>query len=400
MRRVRAEMGSEAIILHTRKIKQKGLKGLFAKPLVEVVAAVEERATLRENHREQEDIQKTLAFELRERQNKVQREQQQKEISDLKAQMSQLTDMMQNVIISVDQQRRSQSQQGAELLQKVQQNDPPKPAKPIRHHYFERLIDQQVDSALVDQLQTAVNDQTAGEQLSDDTIKQNLQAAIRNLLGEPYKIDQLTSQRRICFFVGPTGVGKTTTLAKIAAKLALVDNKKVGLVTADTYRIAAVDQLKTYSEILSIPIDVIYDPKEMTSVLKKHQDKDYILVDTAGRNHKDTDLHRDLQQILEQVEQADVFLVMSLTSSVQDIESILNSYAFLQDYKLIFTKLDEAATYGTLLNAKVASDKALSYITNGQSVPDDILIADANSVAELFLGDDHEWSSDAITRTY
>lgn len=397
MRRVRAEMGSEAIILHTRKIKQKGLKGLFGKPLVEVVAAVEERATLRESHKEQEDIQKSLARELRERQSKIQQEQQQREISDLKAQMSQLTNMMQNVISSVDQQRRSQSQQGAELLQKVQQNEP---TKPNRHRYFEQLIDQQVDSALVDQLQTAVDEQATGVPLSDDVVRENLKVAIRDLLGQPYKIDQLTGHRRICFFVGPTGVGKTTTLAKIAAKLALVDNKKVGLVTADTYRIAAVDQLKTYSEILSIPIDVIYDPNEMTNVLKKHQDKDYILVDTAGRNHKDADLHRDLQQILEQVEEADVFLVMSLTSSAQDIESILNSYAFLQDYKLIFTKLDEAATYGTLLNAKVASDKALSYITNGQSVPDDILIADASSVAELFLGDDHEWSSDATTRTH
>jgi flagellar biosynthesis protein FlhF len=197
----------------------------------------------------------------------------------------------------------------------------------------------------------------------------------------------------VFLFVGPTGVGKTTTLAKLAAKLSLIDNKKVGLITADTYRIAAVDQLKTYSEILGIPLSVVYEASELPDVMYKYKDKDVILLDTAGRSHKSEELSRDLQDLMNNLENPEIFLVISLTTGYKDIVSIIDAYNFVDEYKIIFTKLDEASSYGNILNVKVESGKALSYLTTGQSVPDDIEIADSEKIVNYIVGDANDRSS-------
>jgi len=173
----------------------------------------------------------------------------------------------------------------------------------------------------------------------------------------------------------------------LAARLSLINNKTVGLITADTYRIAAVDQLKTYSEILGLPLKVIYEPEEVKDALNRYNDKDCILIDTAGRSHKSDELLQDLKGILTYVENPEIFLVISMTTGYKDIKSIIGSYKFLDDYKLLLTKLDETSSLGNVLNIKLETGKPLSYFTIGQSVPDDIEIANTDKIADYIVGE-------------
>ena len=186
-------------------------------------------------------------------------------------------------------------------------------------------------------------------------------------------------------FLGPTGVGKTTTLAKIAADYSLNHKKKIGFITADTYRIAAVEQLKTYAEILNIPISVIYTPQEIKEAIANYSDKELILVDTAGRSHKNAEQFAELKMLVASAQADEVFLVLSCNLGRTACKEIINHYSFINNYKLLFTKLDEAPVPGIILNARYATGKRLSYTTAGQSVPDDIEVADVENIVRSIL---------------
>ena len=187
-------------------------------------------------------------------------------------------------------------------------------------------------------------------------------------------------------FVGPTGVGKTTTLAKIAANYLLDQKKTIGLITADTYRIAAVEQLKTYAEILGIPITVVYTPAEIKEAISMYAGKDMILIDTAGRSHKNKAQFEELKALITAAEADEIYLVLSATTSSSNCREIIKSYSFLTNYKLIFTKTDEAPMPGIILNARYLTGKSLSYITTGQSVPDDIEVANIDKITKNLIG--------------
>ncbi len=187
------------------------------------------------------------------------------------------------------------------------------------------------------------------------------------------------------FFIGPTGVGKTTTIAKIAANYSLEKGLNVGLISSDTYRIAAVEQLKVYSDILSVPIEVIYSPKEIHHALDKLYDRDVVLVDTAGRSHKNKEHIEELNLLLNEVREKTVYLVISSTTKFSDLKDILSTYSFIDNYKIIFTKIDEVSTYGPILNIAMKYPEHISYITTGQSVPDDIEVVTSNTILDMLL---------------
>ncbi len=177
------------------------------------------------------------------------------------------------------------------------------------------------------------------------------------------------------FFIGPTGVGKTTTIAKIASRLSTNEKKKVALLTADTYRIAAAEQLRTYAGILDTPFRVIYSAEELTIAVKAFQSFDYILVDTAGHSHNNEMQKKSMNQLIRSVDESmekEVYLVVSATTKYRDLVAITDAYLTLTDYKLIFTKLDETKTLGNLFNLRLYTGADLSYITCGQNVPDEI----------------------------
>lgn len=170
-------------------------------------------------------------------------------------------------------------------------------------------------------------------------------------------------------------MGKTTTIAKIASGFSVEDKKKVALLTADTYRIAAAEQLRTYANILEVPFRVIYTIEELENALGDFKDFDYIFVDTAGHSHQNQAQKEAMTAFVKCVDglvEKEVFLVLSATTKYRDLLSIADSYKDMADYKLIFTKLDETTAFGNLLNVKLYTGAPLSYVTCGQNVPDDI----------------------------
>ncbi len=186
--------------------------------------------------------------------------------------------------------------------------------------------------------------------------------------------------------IGPTGVGKTTTIAKLAAKLRIEEKRKVGLITIDTYRIAAVEQLRKYADIISCPLRVVGSPEEMKEAITAMSDCDYVLVDTAGRSPKDTLKLNELKTFLEAAGPEEVHLVLSTTASRECAELAIERFADVRIDKLIFTKLDEANYIGNMLNIVRAVKKSVSYVTTGQDVPADIEVARGRRIAQLILG--------------
>jgi flagellar biosynthesis protein FlhF len=191
------------------------------------------------------------------------------------------------------------------------------------------------------------------------------------------------NDRRVIILIGPTGVGKTTTLAKLAANYALLEDKSVCLITADTYRIAAIDQLRTFAQIINLPLDVVFSPFELKKAVESQKDKDVILVDTAGRSPLDEEKMTELAELLRQEIGAEVHLVLSATTKTGDLKAITEKFKTAGFDKLILSKIDETVTYGPLLEYLIEETPPLSYLTNGQNVPDDIIFAQERDLVEL-----------------
>lgn len=207
--------------------------------------------------------------------------------------------------------------------------------------------------------------------------------------GKPVEITASEKGPKVVFFVGPTGVGKTTTIAKIASKFSVESKKKVVLLTADTYRIAAAEQLRTYANILDIPFRVIYSTDEVTQALKDFKDADFILIDTAGHSYHNSSQKDTMNEFVHSVDglaEKEVYLVLSATTKYKDLISVADTYTGAEEIRLIFTKLDETATLGNLLNLKLHTGAPLSYVTYGQNVPDDIEKFNPQKTVKNLLG--------------
>jgi flagellar biosynthesis protein FlhF len=211
----------------------------------------------------------------------------------------------------------------------------------------------------------------------------NKAAAGRIKSCEPWEFN---GKQHVVALIGPTGVGKTTTIAKLAANFSLVAGRKVGLITLDTYRIAAVEQLKTYAEIIGLPVQVAYSPKELKEALRKLQDKDLILIDTAGHSQNNQLHMAELRNFFEGVE-AEIHLVISATTKPRDVDEIISVFGQLPINRVIVTKLDETSAYGVLLHTCERARVPIAFVTTGQGVPEDIEVADGQRIAQLILGD-------------
>ncbi len=190
----------------------------------------------------------------------------------------------------------------------------------------------------------------------------------------------------IAVLIGPTGVGKTTTLAKLAANGKFSDNKKVALISADTYRIAAVEQLSTFADIAKIPMEVAYTPDEMREAVARHRDKDLILVDTVGRSQKNLEQLLKLKELIRKACPNEVHLVISANMKCGDVLEAVKNFGIMPVDRLLFTKLDETSSFGTMLNVVQTVRKPISYVTDGQNVPEDIALADSRELAKRILG--------------
>jgi flagellar biosynthesis protein FlhF len=202
-------------------------------------------------------------------------------------------------------------------------------------------------------------------------------------------IEAIPGKPRVVAFIGPTGVGKTTTLVKLASQYSLLHQRRVGLITADTYRIGAVEQLRIYRDIIDIPFEAVSTPEELAASLKRMADRDLIFMDTAGRSPQNRAQIQDLRGFLEVARPAETHLVISATTKNADLLPIVAKFGLVPINRFLFTKLDETKTYGLLLNLASNFNIPVSYLATGQMVPDDIEVATPERMADLVLGEKH-----------
>jgi flagellar biosynthesis protein FlhF len=333
-------LGRDAIILHTRKFRKGGIFGFFSKEGVEVTAAIDTSVAtippkIVEPYVEEVAVQSELAN---------------------------MRNLLEKVISKIP-----QSSEHSPVLDLLTNND-------IDIHIAEQIIkDLPVDYMKFE----------AGS----PELKQLIIAQIQTCFQSVEGIRIPEKGRKIVAFFGPTGVGKTTTIAKLAAKFTIQEGYQVALVTADTYRISAVEQLKTYSDIMGIPIHVVYAADELKEVLEANQDKQLILIDTAGRSPHNNDQLDELRNLLQIDDAIEKYLVLSATTKYKDALDIVKKFSVCVPHKVIFTKIDETRNIGTVVNLLYQSPMSLSYVTNGQNVPDDIELVDPNKLTQLILRD-------------
>lgn len=252
---------------------------------------------------------------------------------------------------------------------------------------YVELVQQAVSDEIARQLIEQVRSALSDEQLHDPkAIRAQLVHAIESMLPTSGPIRQVEQGRpTIVALIGPTGVGKTTTVAKLAANLCLREHRKVGLITIDTYRIAAVDQLRTYAEIIDIPLQVVMTPNQLKDAVARLADRNVLLIDTAGRSQRDVAKIEELRAYFDVIRPDEVHLVLSSTCTADVLLDTIQRFQAVGIDRVIFTKLDEAIGFGAMLACLEKADAQLSYVTTGQGVPEDIEVGEGDSLAELVL---------------
>ena len=275
------------------------------------------------------------------------------------------------------------------LAEQLQQGSMQLPQRQVPEGVFqvytdmiESDIDEMIAQELLQRLQTGI-----GRDSNDPT---ELQAEVARMLEEEIRvsgpIQPLAEQGRVVALVGPTGVGKTTTIAKLAANFRLRENRRVGLITVDTYRIAAVEQLRTYADIIDLPMEVVSTPREMREAVARMRNFDLVLMDTAGRSPRDEVKIQELKSILAEADPDEVHLVLSATAGIRPLVSAAKEFSSVGTTAILITKLDESTCLGNLLGLTRACGLPISYLTDGQNVPDDIQVAESSQLAKMILG--------------
>ncbi|OLN33488.1 flagellar biosynthesis protein FlhF [Desulfosporosinus metallidurans] len=365
MGKVKRELGSEAVILQTREFTEGGFFGLFGKMKVEITAAIEENPVT---------AQKVLTPDYRADVDKV--------IAPLARAASdspgELQAELKSMRLMLEKMNRQMEGLGEEKSVWPQ----------VLQRWADHLQDRGVNETMVKRLMGHVQQTLSPAEWTDDLqVYARLEANVRQICGQIGLIQPGLDKPRIVALIGPTGVGKTTTIGKLAAGFSIVDKRKVALITADTYRVAAVEQLKTFGEIIGVPVEVVMTPSGLSEALERHADKELIFVDTAGRSPHH-ELHMsELRAFLDEARPDFTMLVMSATTQSADQLRIYQRFEGLTTH-LIFTKLDETGSAGSLLNLLGQTTLPTAYLTNGQNVPDDIEAATPYRLARYVLGEE------------
>ncbi len=392
------ELGPNAIVMNVKTIKPAGLFKLFKKSRVELTAAIDDNSSdkiekssdSRESSVESEKYRFGMGFDdgklssddktSDEAQNAI--EEKINSIAKLLEQQM-LATKTASTEESKEEKNKDDSNEKAEESNTTKEvKTPNKVLDLVRNQLLENEVKEKYVNAIIDELDADNPNQPI------DNILASVYQKIVLKLGEIEPLKAGESKPKIVFFVGNTGVGKTTTLAKLASKCILEDKLRVAILSVDTYRIAAIEQTKTFANILNTPFEVVYTPEDMQKNIEKYKEYDLILVDTAGRSHRDENQKKDLQAIVDCVKdyEKEIYLVVSVTVKYKDLLNMAEVYNKLFDYKLIFTKIDETKGLGSILNLKLDMDKTLSYVTWGQKVPDDIGLVNPQIIAKKLLG--------------
>jgi flagellar biosynthesis protein FlhF len=379
---IRSELGKDAVILNTKEIKVGGFMGMFRKKKMEVIAAIEsnqanipspqQRTANPQVDAAVEQILQTAqrtatavmeppaAVTVKESDYRKEREQYIiDEIRDLREYM-----------VKLSKQQSNHNGMSEHLI-----------------HLKEHLIEQEMDPLWIERLMQLMVEKQLEEksEFSKEQVWEHAEAQIKEWL-QPYSGSGISSQARVVHFVGPTGVGKTTTIAKLAAEQTIKKGRKVGFITSDTYRIAAVDQLRTYATILNVPLEVVFSQMDLTRAFKQLAEQELIYMDTAGRNFR-SELHvSEVNSLLQTSEPSETVLVLSLTGKTRDMAAVADHFSKYGVRKVLFTKLDETSVYGAIFNLIMNFELLPTYMASGQTVPDDIELFHIDAYMKKLLG--------------
>ncbi|MBR6390377.1 MAG: flagellar biosynthesis protein FlhF [Lachnospiraceae bacterium] len=399
----RKELGPNVVIMNVRSVKQKGIFYFLKAPLVEVTVALEEEGepgavrrrvvtpeppAIPDPVREAVSQVSSLVNADLEKEKK-QEEEHHESVTEEKL------DSLQSLL---------EKQISTPTVNPEPEQSKPAP-KPVSEDgsevtdvdaellkFMKLLYNTMIDNEVNEKIANSIIEETRKSAKPGMPFDYALAATYQKMIlkfGTPQAISPATRGPKVVFFIGPTGVGKTTTIAKIASQFSVDQGRKVALLTADTYRIAAAEQLRTYANILEVPFRIIYAVEEVEQALEDFAAYDYILVDTAGHSHQNETQRDQMNGFIHSVDglaEKETFLVLSATTKYRDLISIADTYSAMTDYKLIFTKLDETTTLGNLLNLKLHTGTTISYVTNGQNVPDDIAPFNPQKTVKLLLG--------------
>ena len=377
------DLGPEAVVMNVKTTKRKGIMKLFKKNTVELTAAIDDNVTekpAKENY--SDDAQNAIEEKI----NSIAKllEQQMLSGNDKNSEQS---DEEKSERGSRFDAIVSDNAKESYVRVSEEKNEEKSPSKNrVIDLIYNQLIENEVNKKTADEIISEMD--TENKNLPLDNILANVYQKIVLKLGEVKPLTTGENKPKIVFFVGNTGVGKTTTMAKLASKFKLEEKQNIAMLSIDTYRIAAIEQIKTYANILNTPMEVVYTPEDIKKYVEKYSDCDLIFVDTAGHSHKNEEQKKNLKEMVDAVSdyETEVFLVVSAVVKYKDLLDIAKTYDKLFDYKLIFTKLDETRASGSILNLKLDMGKTLSYATWGQNVPEDIGVIDPQIVAKSLLG--------------
>ncbi|WP_350302014.1 flagellar biosynthesis protein FlhF [Peribacillus frigoritolerans] len=363
MKRIRAELGSDAVILSSKAVYNGGFLGLFKKRNIEVIAAIDPVSQPIQAVTKQKS--KKLPSKLDMASHAPEPNEGNRESADLLKEIEGLKDMIKSL--------------------QIYSTDKKYPGKLEKIHEY--LTEQEVDISLRSQIMDELLEKwfVFKQQSTDEEVQVWLEEAMLGIL-EKVENGKPGLQKKYINIVGPTGVGKTTTLAKVAAETMLKHDKKVAFITTDTYRIAAIDQLKTYAKILNVPIEVAYNLEDFKRAAERFSHYDFVFIDTAGRNFRNPQYVKDLNEIIHFTDEMETYLVLSLTSKQKDMEDIYRQFAAIPIKQVIFTKADETSTFGQIFNFIHTHKLGAAYITDGQNVPDDIEIATSSQLLKMAIG--------------
>ncbi len=379
------ELGDGIVIMNVRKLKKKGIFAIFKPQMTEITVALEEEqeryGAVRKNS--------TPIIKTPEPKPEAQAEDNKIKTEAIEEKLESLQNLLVQQIKKTEPSEDENAEKAQEESVKAEQeeNKPTEMDKFIRLLY-KTMIENEVDEKYANLILEEVEKLNKPNMPFDYVLAGVYQKMILKF-GQAEEISPAKKGARVVVFLGPTGVGKTTTIAKLASLFTLEKKKKVALLTADTYRIAAAEQLRTYANILKVPFRIIYTEEELQTAITDFADYDYVFVDTAGHSHQNQEQKRNVGGIIEVIEklaEKEIFLVLSATTKYRDLIDIAEVYKEISDYKLIFTKLDETSAHGNLLNIRLHTRSPLAYVTYGQNVPDDIEVFNPQKTVKRLLG--------------
>lgn len=384
------ELGNDVVVMNVKETKPKGFFAFLRSKLIEVTVALEDEHEKYSPLRKENSEKGTSSS--------VEMPKRSESTTSIEEKLETLQNLLVSKLQSDEEKKTQQKSQEVNTVSESQEEKAEEPGTETEEKdeeylkflkvLYNTMIDGEVDEHYANQIIDGLDKGYKPSQTFDHLLAGVYQRMILKF-GKPEVISPAQEGPKVVIFIGPTGVGKTTTIAKIASMYAVEQKKKIALVTADTYRIAAAEQLRTYANIMQVPFRVIYSEEDMTTAIQDFKEYDYIFVDTMGHSHRNEEQRDNTKSLIEAVErsaESQCYLVLSATTKYKDLLKIVDNYKVIADYQLIFTKLDETYTLGNLLNLKLYTNTSIAYVTCGQNVPEDIEIFNPQKTVKVLLG--------------